>query len=680
MSRVVARSRRGVARLVRARPERPWVVRVEPPYGVRASRAPIHVPWSRRLYWSTERGLSRSVQPRISTLVIDVTDIDDLAAFGRDPAAVTRVRRVRIHIAAWRAPAPGWVGRLGPITGVTRADVRVPHIGPAHVRIRLDLTSPRPIREVIGAVVDLLVPASPMPFPQSPTLGANARLPAWLPVGEDAAGHFLGSALTFAADGTPVDVVSGIKRNPDNPPPNRPAADAELVMPDGTAAGFGVAPIPSLAVTDHGVVVQGVGTQPALLDVRGRPAHRWSPPAVADAHGRLVVRVIDGERRWRLIGPGTGGSTTVSTRADAIGPWFGIEAPFDTLGGPDPFGWWSLACDVAEDVPPADATRLVLRAALSGVVLDGRALPETVRELLSPELAHLLCEPLPAPGSEPLLWETRSVRQRRAVVRGHATSLVMHDRVRPGAAVAVAPPTVTALLVTRRPRFASLALRMLRDQTYPRFEIIVGLHGQCTVPELEREAAACTAPVEIIEIPATTTLGEALGLVTERARGTFVAKIDDDDIYGPEHVWDLVIARALSGATVVGKGGEFVMLDQLGVTVRRDTMASDAFNRVVAGGTILMPRGELESLGGWRPVRSGVDRALLDRVLQGGGSVYRTWPTGFIYRRHGQGHTWGPADAYFLRGASMRWEGIPDLPEFGAHHVRDLAGGPSGLH
>ena len=58
----------------------------------------------------------------------------------------------------------------------------------------------------------------------------------------------------------------------------------------------------------------------------------------------------------------------------------------------------------------------------------------------------------------------------------------------------------------------------------------------------------------------------------------------------------------------------------------------------------------------------------------------RTWPTGFIYRRHGQGHTWGPADAYFLRGASMRWEGIPDLPEFGTHHVREFAVGPQDLH
>ena len=565
---------------------------------------------------------------------------------------------------------PGWVGRLGPISGVLRAEMRVPHIGPARVRVRLDLSSPRPIRQVIGAVLELLVPGAPMPFPQSPTVGANRRLPMWLPVGADAAGHFQGSADTFAVDGTPVDVVSGIKRNPENPPPNRPAAEVELVMEGAVPEGFGVAPIPSLSVTDHGIVVEGIGALRVMLDVRG-----LAGPSVAATRDRRGARAPGdaGHRRWPTL------ATDLPAAPTKSDPWLGAEATFGLAGGPDPYAWWSMTLDVADIVPPAAAAWLVVRAALSGVVLDGRALPPAVQEHLSPELTDVLCQSLPDRDAEPLVWETRSVRQRRAAVRGHATSLVMPHRVRCDPGVDVAPPTVTALLVTRRPQLAVLALRMLRDQTYPRVDIIVGLHGVSSVPELEDEAARFETPVEIIAVPAVATLGEALGIVTGRARGSFVAKIDDDDIYGPEHIWDLVIARALSGATVVGKAAEFVMLDQLGITVRRGGMASDAFNRVVAGGTMLLPRGDLESLGGWRPVRSGADRALLDRVLHGGGSIYRTWPTGFIYRRHGQGHTWKPADAYFLRGAALRWPGIPDLPEFGTRHLRELTDGDADL-
>jgi hypothetical protein len=314
-----------------------------------------------------------------------------------------------------------------------------------------------------------------------------------------------------------------------------------------------------------------------------------------------------------------------------------------------------------------------VRLSLSGVVLDGRALPDEVRAHLSDELAGSLAADLP-PAGDSLAWETRSVQQRRAAARGHATSLVLDGRLRPGTAAEAMPPTVTALLVTRRPSLAVSALRMLRDQTYPRLDVILALHGVEVDPELADEVALQGVPVEVLLAPAAANLGEVLGLATGRARGSFVAKIDDDDVYGPEHIWDLVIGRALSGATVVGKNSVFVMLDREGVTVRRDVVEHDTYGRVVAGGTIMIARGELEALGGWRPTPSGVDRALLDRVLQSGGLIYRTWSIGFMYRRHGVGHTWDLSDEYFLRGAGARWEGVPDLPEFGTRHVRSMEG------
>ncbi len=502
-------------------------------------------------------------------MLIDAPDAAGLAAFGRDPATVASVRRVSIHVDAWRAPQPGWVGRLGPIGAVRRLEVRVPHIGPGRVRVSVDLARPRPIREVIGAVMYLLTPAAEMPYPQSPSVAANGGLPPWLPVGADVGGHFLGSPLMVARDGAPVDVVSGIKRNPDDPPPNRPAADAELVMVGGEARGFGTAPIGSLTVTHHGVVVDGADALRVLIDVQGRPTRRWQVPGNADARGRLQLRMVGDRPRWRLF-PAFGDSERNGWEDRHGGPWLGLDASPEATLGLDPGAWWYIDCDIAGDVPPLDAAELVLRIALSGVVITGETLPDAVGAHLSQELVAIVCEPLPAAGTEPITWEMRSVRQRRAVVRGHASSLVAHDRIRPMAAVEVAPPSVTGLLVTRRPRLAALALRMMRDQTYPRLDIVVGLHGVPSVPELDDEVASAVSPVELLTIEPTTTLGEALGIATTRARGSFLAKIDDDDIYGPEHVWDLIVGRALSGATVVGKGAEFVMLDQLGITVRRE--------------------------------------------------------------------------------------------------------------
>ena len=396
----------------------------------RHGEGPVRAPWSRRIDWSAERGLSRAIPPRIVRMTVDAPDIDGVAAFARDAAAVARVEHVQVRITAWRAPTPGWVGRLGPITGVARSEIRVPYIGPARVVVRVDLNNPRPVREVLGAVLDVLVPGAPMPYPQTATVGSNGSVPKWLPVGADAANHFLGSATTFAADGSPVDVVSGIKRNPDNPPPNRPAADAEIVMPGEAPAASASRPSPRWPSRTTTSSSRALRQPVVLLDVRGRPVRRWRPPLDGDAQGRLELQVIDGWTRWRLTRPATREGSLPSVPTEPPGQWLGLEAPIPASMGPDPFPWWSLDCHVAEDVPPAAAARLVLRVALSGIVLDGRALPAAVRDQLCAELADLLSEPLPPAGADPLVWETRSVRQRRAVVRGHATDPC---RARPGA-------------------------------------------------------------------------------------------------------------------------------------------------------------------------------------------------------------------------------------------------------
>ena len=141
--------------------------------------------------------------------------------------------------------------------------------------------------------------------------------------------------------------------------------------------------------------------------------------------------------------------------------------------------------------------------------------------------------------------------------------------------------------------------------------------------------------------------------------------MDDDDLYGPEHIWDLVLARHYSGAEVVGKGAEFVYLEPRDQTVRR-RMGNEFYTDVVAGGTMLLAKGDLEAVGGWRPVTRSVDRALLDRVLADGGLVYRTHGFGFIYTRHGDGHTWDPGLDYFARDPVRTWNGLPPYEEFGA--------------
>ncbi|MBX6723983.1 MAG: glycosyltransferase family 2 protein, partial [Dactylosporangium sp.] len=222
--------------------------------------------------------------------------------------------------------------------------------------------------------------------------------------------------------------------------------------------------------------------------------------------------------------------------------------------------------------------------------------------------------------------------------------------------------------------YLARVLADLRAQTYPNLEVVLGLHGvelDARQHDLVRESGL---PVTTVAIPSEVTLGEALAAVTRRASGSLVTKVDDDDRYGPEHIWDLVLARYYSGATVAGRAAEFVYLTSYDTTIRR-RVADETYTDVVAGGTILIDRGDLEHVGGWRPVPRSVDRALLDRVRAAGGLVYRTHPFGFIYTRHSDGHTWDPGERYFLRDPVRQWPGLPAWSGFTPAGERDLGEG-----
>ncbi|MEV4624311.1 glycosyltransferase [Asanoa sp. NPDC049573] len=280
----------------------------------------------------------------------------------------------------------------------------------------------------------------------------------------------------------------------------------------------------------------------------------------------------------------------------------------------------------------------------TGVLVDAAAVPPSTRAALHPDLLTLL--DAPAPAGDPLAIEARSVRQRRAALRHHAAGLA-----------ATEPPPVSAILATRRPELLGPALAMLAGQTYPRLEIVLCLHGVAAPPGLA--AALGGRPHQIVEVPAEASFGTALGLATARAGGTLVTKVDDDDTYGPEHLWDLVLARHYSGATLVGKGSELVFLESRGTVLRRRSGVPEAFGEMVSGGTMLLAKADVTAVGGWRPVPRSVDLGLIQRLVRAGGTIYRTHPLGYVYHRRATGHTWDPGVDYFLQNASATWPSIP---------------------
>ncbi|WP_433511637.1 glycosyltransferase family 2 protein [Nonomuraea sp. CA-143628] len=299
------------------------------------------------------------------------------------------------------------------------------------------------------------------------------------------------------------------------------------------------------------------------------------------------------------------------------------------------------------EVPLAGLVRL----AAAGVPLTADDAPAWV----PPELAALLTDRdwLGHTGTGPrsladLRREEHSVRLRR-----------LTHRLPPSRT-----PRISVVMSTRRPALVAGALAQMARQRDADIEVLLGLHG---VPfeQVRQAVESCPLPVSWVEAPATTSFGEVLNEAAALAAGDYVAKWDDDDWYGPDHLADLIMAASYSGADIVGTTAEFFYLEPLHATIRRTTFASGAAypsevsSDHVAGGTILASRTIFQDLGGFPAQPRAVDRDFLKAAQAAGASIYRTHGLGYMLRRTlSDQHTWQLPLAHFLKVATNQWRGF----------------------
>jgi hypothetical protein len=311
--------------------------------------------------------------------------------------------------------------------------------------------------------------------------------------------------------------------------------------------------------------------------------------------------------------------------------------------------------------------RLVSQLSVAGVPLVDEAMSPMVRLLLGKDLTSELDRVGSHLGS-PIARESTSISCRRAALR----TFIPHRRWQTvggtRAAAIRQEPTVSVLLVTKRPEYLEHILPQIQRQSWGSLELIAVIHG---VGELTREQEeslhSYTRDVTILRADERVSFGDALNLATNAASGQILTKMDDDDWYGPHHVEDLMLAREHSSAELVGCQVEFTYLEGIDITTRR-RYAGERFSNHVAGGSMLMSRSDLLELGGWRPIASAVDRGVIDSVLASGGLVYRGHGYNYMmHRRTSRGgqrpHTWDADTSVFVTDNEEQWSGIYFSPQ-----------------
>lgn len=223
-------------------------------------------------------------------------------------------------------------------------------------------------------------------------------------------------------------------------------------------------------------------------------------------------------------------------------------------------------------------------------------------------------------------------------------------------------PTVSVLAVTNRPAQIEHLLAQLGHQEGVQRQLIIVTHGF----EGERSIVARAAELGLDDIsvrsaPSDWSLGHCLNSARERSDGEICSKMDDDDLYGPHYLHDLLQALTYSGADVVGKHAHYMYLTGSDVTLLRFPWQEHRFTDRIMGPTITAPR-EVFVKHPFADISRGEDSGFLEDVVAAGGRIYSADRFGFTQVRagSGHGHAWSASDRELLASADVVWTGRND--------------------
>ncbi len=228
----------------------------------------------------------------------------------------------------------------------------------------------------------------------------------------------------------------------------------------------------------------------------------------------------------------------------------------------------------------------------------------------------------------------------------------------------LAAEAVTAICVSKRPHFLSHIAETLKAQTYPLLHVIYVAHGDAHDLNAVRQAFAGLANFTLLQLREEgSVLADGLNLALSECATDLVAKIDDDDFYGPDYLTNMVLAlkhAPVDDIGLIGKGAHFCYVEsknQFGLRFAMNKANRPALN--LHGGTLLWRRSVIGNLT-FERVRQGTDSAFARAVTAMGLKLYSADPYDFVHIRYADtgDHTWRIEDEEFMRPVKVAADGL----------------------
>ena len=212
-------------------------------------------------------------------------------------------------------------------------------------------------------------------------------------------------------------------------------------------------------------------------------------------------------------------------------------------------------------------------------------------------------------------------------------------------------PSVSVLIPTMRPQNVARCIKNFTRQAYQNKELILILNNAEFDVEAVQHDVEGIPNVQVLHVEGRTTLGHCLNRGVEAASGEYIAKMDDDDLYGERYLSDSILAASFSHAEVVGKGLHFVYFEASDKTALRENVPDHLLTSgTVAGSTLLIQSDVLRDIT-FTSLSRAEDTNLQRTARQLGCQVYSADRFNYLCIRMSQlyKHSWQMPDAELLK-------------------------------
>ncbi len=121
---------------------------------------------------------------------------------------------------------------------------------------------------------------------------------------------------------------------------------------------------------------------------------------------------------------------------------------------------------------------------------------------------------------------------------------------------------ISVIACSNREEYIHKIIANFKAQLLPKKELLLVLNRRMDTERIDRLLNDAEIDFQLLEFPEEITLGECLNKGVIRAKYHFVAKMDDDDYYGPYYLLESHKALVQTNAELVGKASFFIFFKE----------------------------------------------------------------------------------------------------------------------